>query len=69
MQNDGNVVVYGEDGEAMWARTWCMSRLWVGQQLTPGRKLCSPDGQYTAIMQTDGNFVIYRKVNHAPNYT
>ena len=63
MQNDGNLVVYGEDGKALWARSWCTDKLWPGQNLTPGQRLCSADGQYTAILQTDGNFVIYRKVS------
>lgn len=31
-----------------------------GQQLTTGQVVYSPDNLYYAIMQTDGNFVIYR---------
>ena len=63
MQNDGNLVVYGADGKPLWARSWCQSKLWPGQKLTAGKRLCSPDGQYTVVMQNDGNFVIYRKVS------
>ena len=31
----------------------------AGQQLTVGQSLVSTDGRYTAIMQGDGNFVVY----------
>jgi hypothetical protein len=31
----------------------------AGQQLTVGQSLISADGRYTAIMQGDGNFVVY----------
>jgi len=32
----------------------------AGQQLSSGQSLTSHDGRYTAIMQGDGNFVVYR---------
>ncbi len=35
------------------------SSLSVGQELQAGQDLVSPGGQYTLIMQTDGNLVIY----------
>src|SRR5690348_16651097 len=34
--------------------------LGAGQRLSPGRYLVSPNGQYTFIMQTDGNLVLYQ---------
>lgn len=38
------------------------SAAWLksGQQLVAGQSLTSHDGRYTAIMQGDGNFVVYR---------
>lgn len=31
-----------------------------GQSLGPGQSLTSPNGEYTLVMQTDGNLVLYR---------
>jgi hypothetical protein len=67
LQNDANLVVYSDDGKALWARTWCPAKLWPGQTLTPGQQICSPDGEYRAILQTDGNFVIYNSVSAREN--
>jgi hypothetical protein len=37
-----------------------------GQQLNPGQRLLSQNGQYEAINQTDGNFVVYNLKNGQP---
>jgi len=39
----------------------CKNKLQRGETLAMGEKLCSANGQYTAVLQkSDGNFVVYR---------
>jgi len=46
------------------AHTWTGSpSLQVGQRLQQGQMLASPNKQYAAMLQTDGNFVIYNSTN------
>jgi hypothetical protein len=40
--------------------TTSVSTLTAGQDLTAGQELQSPDGQYTLVMQADGNLVLYQ---------
>jgi hypothetical protein len=72
LQNDGNLVVYGNVGgssQALWAsgtsNSWvttcdssATSVLATGV-IMPGGCLVSPNHQYELIMQTDGNLVLY----------
>ncbi len=66
MQNDGNLVVYA-DGRAAWSiRGGLIPRppmgpvtLNAGQTLTAGQMLVSANQQYQAVVQSDGNFVVY----------
>jgi surface antigen len=64
IQTDGNFVVYAPTGRPLWSwrsgRTGLSgSTLSAGQSLSAGQALWSSDGSYEAIMQTDGNFVVY----------
>ena len=36
----------------------------AGQSLTPGQMLVAPGGGYFAVLQSDGNFVVYTAQNH-----
>ena len=65
MQDDGNLVVYDADNNPLWASKDPCNRsvLTAGDILRPGEKLCSPNRAYTAILQHDGNFVIYKAVS------
>jgi hypothetical protein len=66
MQDDGNLVIYRRSGSAAWAssvggrieqpRTDTLRR---GSTLFAGDRLVSTTGRTTAVMQTDGNFVVY----------
>lgn len=68
VQSDGNVVAYDTSNKAVWASgtggnpayTWFGSDLLTnGQSLTSGTYIQSTDLRYAALMQTDGNFVMY----------
>ena len=65
MQDDGNLVVYDAEHNPLWASKDPCNRsvLTAGDILRPGEKLCSPNRAYTAILQHDGNFVIYKAVS------
>lgn len=53
LQSDGNLVLYTSDGGARWA-----SQSWA-PRWSDGDAIASPNGQYKAVMQADGNFVFY----------
>ncbi|MEH2318721.1 hypothetical protein [Nostoc sp.] len=40
------------------------STLNTGESLSPGQYLISPNGQYTSVLQSDGNFVLYDSSNN-----
>jgi hypothetical protein len=69
VQNDGNVVLYRNSGSPLWAthsidpfpapipgRIPSMMRR--GQTLSSGQSLVSPNQRYSAVLQSDGNFVV-----------
>ncbi|MDZ8260193.1 hypothetical protein [Nostoc sp. ChiQUE01b] len=39
------------------------SILYTGESLFPGQFLISPNGQYKAVLQYDGNFILYNSFN------
>lgn len=59
VQNDGNLVIYGADGEVLWGRqlTWSTAR--PGDVLEPGRVVRSANKKCFLAMQDDGNLVLY----------
>jgi signal peptidase I len=63
MQTDGNLVIYSEGGNALWdygsGHIGTPDTLSAGQTLGVGHALWSTDGRYEAVMQGDGNFVVY----------
>lgn len=63
MQTDGNLVIYGPNNIAVWdrggGRVGSEDTLATGRTLTVGQDLVSTDGRFVAIMQADGNFVVY----------
>jgi surface antigen len=68
MQDDGNFVLYSKAGTATWhTRTsghatysyFGADRLKAGQTLSKGQYIRSSDKRFVALMQTDGNLVIY----------
>jgi hypothetical protein len=68
MQTDGNLVVYAPGGRALWASKsqWPAGgepdpadRLLPKGAFFPNLSLTSPNGAYRAVMQSDGNFVVY----------
>jgi peptidoglycan/xylan/chitin deacetylase (PgdA/CDA1 family) len=64
MQNDGNLVLYTGGGRPLWSSITGRSSssadsLSGGQILTGGQFIYSLDGSYSAVMQHDGNFVVY----------
>jgi hypothetical protein len=66
MQDDGNLVIYAPGGRAVWASKserqvlgWSDDRLMTGQRLNPGESLTSPSGSWQALLQNDGNLVVY----------
>lgn len=67
MQTDGNLVLYSSDGHAVWstqqfpAAPSYRSALAARSQLTPGQSLTSRDEFLRAVMQSDGNFVVYER--------
>ena len=67
VQDDGNLVLYRNDGVA-WYTGWDEGRFldpdrgdtaWAGVQLTAGQSLFSPDHHYQLTLQSDGNVVVY----------
>ena len=71
-QNDGNFVAYNASAQPLWSSytgplsepTFAIpvgapTAIGPGTQLTPGQAMFSSNGAYMAIMQGDGNFVIY----------
>lgn len=72
VQDDENIVGYNSSGTATWdsgigtsplGLTYVSDTLTAGMTLTSGQYLRSADGRYFALMQSDGNFVVY-----APGY-
>ncbi|PPH96905.1 hypothetical protein C5C95_13050 [Rathayibacter sp. AY1B7] len=69
MQNDGNLVVYSASGRALWASDTppappapaVRDTLSSGNRLTAGQLLRSSDGGSEAVMQGDGNLVVYSR--------
>jgi hypothetical protein len=66
IQDDGNLVLYDGEGAKLWetgvpAGPKYPDTLKVEQTLEGGDLLRSGNGEYTAIFQKDGNFVIYQK--------
>jgi hypothetical protein len=72
MQNDGNFVVYqGSDPAHQGTPIWATNTFWVSHRVTTGNSLTQDDWMATndyllssnqlfaAIMQSDGNFVLY----------
>jgi len=64
MQNDGNLVVYSSAGVPLWSSgsgrtSYQGDQLPAGFQMNVGQYLYSPTGTYEAVMQGDGNFVVY----------
>lgn len=58
LSNTGELFVYNKDsGEYIWSNQNYIS---TTRSLRSGQCLSSPSGRYRAIMQTDGNFVIYK---------
>jgi hypothetical protein len=66
LQNDGNLVIYNPHGRAIWSRTSgvIMHLLLTNHSLQPGDFLEATNGQYSAAMQSDGNFVVYNASGH-----
>jgi Cohesin domain len=67
LQTDGNFVVNDPFGKGLWSSktsTIC-DRLFPGDTLYPGDFLKSRDDRFRAVMQTDGNFVVYNSYNRA----
>jgi hypothetical protein len=75
LQDDGNLVLYTAGGTAVWFTGWDRGpgapsdTLWARQQLTAGQSLTSADGRYHAVMQPDGNLVVYAAGQRAVWYT
>ncbi|KQY60472.1 hypothetical protein ASD11_13585 [Aeromicrobium sp. Root495] len=73
MQNDGNLVVYSAGNVAMWssgtghtgASQNSLQSNGVVNKLAKGQSLIAPDGSYRAVMQADGNFVVYDAAGRA----
>jgi len=68
MQNDGNLVIYDAENRPVWAtgtnrEAKHHNQLRMNRTLHAGHELRSPNGKYSARMQTDGNFVIYNEHN------
>lgn len=60
VQNDGNVVLYADDGRALFSSDTTFDRLYAGESLRPGEHLFSQNRQFILAMQLDGNLVLYR---------
>ncbi len=69
MQTDGNLVIYNSNNSPVWSTGTNQnimntpSTLTTGTRLTPGSDIMSPNGNYRAVMQSDGNFVIYSRAH------
>jgi len=61
LQNDANMIIRGADGSVLWASGAVDTRLDAGQRLNPGWQFQSVDRNYTLVMQTDGNLVLYNR--------
>ena len=63
MQNDGNLIIYTRGELPLWSNGsltgYSEDTLRAGQSLALGQALVSQSGAYRAIMQDDGNLVIY----------
>ncbi|KQQ18369.1 hypothetical protein ASF48_18350 [Rathayibacter sp. Leaf299] len=66
MQSDGNLVIYRADGSPAWATGYQApppavvgDTLQGGGELRSDQRLTSGDGGSQAVMQADGNFVVY----------
>lgn len=61
LQDDGNFVLYTSAPKSVWqsGTRYYPSRLEAGTALAAGQRLQSPNGVFEAVMQTDGNFVLY----------
>lgn len=64
LQDDGDLVLYSRGGLPLWSsgggRTgYAEDTLPTGTGLGVGKALWSHDGRYQAVMQGDGNFVVY----------
>jgi len=79
LQDDGNAVVYNSEKKATWATgtvdqtTWVMRpadqaaySLKEGQTITVDQSITSLNGKYRCVVQSDGNFVMYKNGNSAP---
>jgi hypothetical protein len=64
VQGDGNFVIYGRDGRAVWATGTGgpVDRLLTGRGLAVGDALVSTAGD-ALLMQGDGNLVLYNRQN------
>ncbi len=70
MQDDGNLVMYSRGGLPLWASRggktgYRQDLLPTEGRLRAGQALWSNSGQYRAVMQGDGNFVVYNASNTA----
>lgn len=65
MQDDGNLAVYNVFGRPTWSTVTgpFYLRLTSGQTLNTGDILNTPNAQFRAIVQSDGNFVLYNAAN------
>jgi hypothetical protein len=62
MQDDGNLVVYDSTNTPIWATGTNQFQNIITSESAPlmmGQALTSPNRIYQAVMQTDGNFVVY----------
>ena len=70
VQNDGNLVLYTSAGKAVWATNTLVpsgtndnpvasATLRGPAVMAPNSTLTAPHGAYRAVMQSDGNFVVY----------
>lgn len=68
IQNDGNLVIYSTAGRALWSSDAAApapakrDTLTAGQELAVGEQLTSADERFRAVLQGDGNFVLYDMV-------
>jgi surface antigen len=71
LQNDGNLVIYSPSNQPLWYTHTTASKLPANGSLTGAsdQYLMSADGQYRAVMQSDGNFVVYAPGNRPTWYT
>jgi len=69
MQNDGNLVLYDGSSHALWAsgtnreakhRHHIFNPYAIGE----GENITSPNGRFRAVVQSDGNFVLYKDGSH-----